>query len=367
MRLTLDDDQQDLAEAVTRLVRRRADTLDLRASIASDRGYDDVLWTTLCDQIGAAALAIPEEDGGAGFTLLETLVVAERLGAGLTPGPLLGSAVLAAQAVLLAAGPADRARLLPALAEGRTIGTLAWADRQGRWRTDGSDVVAGRTGDEWLLSGTATLALDGAEAELLLVVADTPDGVGLFEVATTAVGLVRTATPALDPTLRFATLTLDRTPATALTTDAAAALARLRDVAAVAVTALQVGAAEAALGRTVDYLTGRVQFGRPLGSFQALKHRLADLFVQVESARSMFLAAAWAAAHDPADLPFRAACAKAWCSEAFTAVAAEMVQMHGGIAITWEHDAHLYFKRAHATAQLFGTAREHRRRLLRHV
>ncbi|MFB9317925.1 acyl-CoA dehydrogenase family protein, partial [Cryptosporangium minutisporangium] len=219
-------------------------------------------------------------------------------------------------------------------------------------------------------SGTATLVVDGAEADLLLAVATTPDGVGLFEVAPGAPGAIREPTPALDPTLRFATVHFDDAPATALTTDAAEALERVHDVATVAVTALQVGGAQAALDRTVEHLRTRVQFGRPLGSFQALKHRVADLHVQVESARSMFLAALWAAAAadaDPDALRYRAACAKAWCSEAFSTVAAEMVQLHGGIAITWEHDAHLYFKRAHATAQLFGPAGAHRRRLLEYV
>jgi len=362
--LAHDDGRRELADAVTRLVRRRADVVGLRAAVASGRGYDDVLWTTLCEQIGAAALAVPEEDGGAGFTLLETLLVLERLGAGLTPTPLLGSGVLATQAVLATAAPPDRARLLPALSAGTSVAALAWADNRGRWRTDGSDVRATATDDGWRLSGTATLVLHGADADVLLVVATTPDGVGLFEAED---DVRREATPALDPTLRFATVHFDAAPGRALTTDAAAALTVVRDVAAVAVTALQVGAAQAALDRTVEHLRTRVQFGRPLGSFQALKHRVADLHVQVQSARSMFLAAAGAAAGSAADLPFRAACAKAWCTEAFSAVAAEMVQLHGGIAITWEHDAHLYFKHAHATAHLFGPAPEHRRRLLDHV
>ncbi|SHN43690.1 acyl-CoA dehydrogenase family protein [Cryptosporangium aurantiacum] len=362
MRFDLDDDQRALADTVDSLVARRG---DLRAAI--EAGYDTALWRTLCDQIGVAGLAIPEEYGGAGCTYVESHVVLERLGATLTPSPLLGSAVLTAQAVLAAAPPADRERLLPDLAAGRSLGALAWADAAGRWRADGSDVTARPTGSGWTLTGTATLVLDGADADLLLVVAGTRTGVGLFEVSPDATGVTRDVTPALDPTLRFATLTFRGARASALSTDAAPALRRVRDVAAIAVTALQVGAAQRCLDLTVAHLRDRVQFGRPLGSFQALKHRVADLFVEVETARSMSWAAAWAAAHDPDDLPLRAALAKAWCSDAFTHVAAETIQLHGGIAITWEHDAHLYFKRAHATAQLFGAAREHRRRLLEYV
>jgi alkylation response protein AidB-like acyl-CoA dehydrogenase len=370
------DDQRELGDAVANLVRRRAERVDLRAAADSERGYDETLWQTLCTQIGAAALAIPEEYGGGGFTPLETQVVLERLGAALTPSPLLGSAVLAGQAVLAAGQPSDRARLLPGIAEGRTVAALAWADERGRWRTDGSDVhakppdgsdVRANGSDGWTLSGVAPLVLDGADADVLLAVASTGTGVGLFEVAPDAPSVSRQPTPALDSTLRLATVRFRDTPARPLSTDAGAALERLHAIAAVAVTALQVGAAQSCLDRTVAHLRDRVQFGRPLGSFQALKHRVADLLVLVESARSMSWAAGWAAAYDPADLPLRAALAKAWCSEAFSTVAAETVQLHGGTAITWEHDAQLYFKRAHATAQLFGQAHQHRRELLRYL
>ncbi|MCD4524126.1 acyl-CoA dehydrogenase family protein [Nocardioides sp. cx-173] len=363
MRFALTQEQEELAAAVRGLVERRAGTLDLRAAAASERGYDQELWSTLASQIGVAALAVPEEYGGAGFGLFETHVVLEQLGAALTPSPLLGSGVLAAQAVLVAAGPDDCARLVPGLAEGTTIGALAWADPAGRWRTDGSDVTATEDGG-WTLTGTATLVLDGARADLLLAVADTGSGMGLFEVDPAAVGVTRTPTPALDLTLQLAEVRFEEAPATALSTDAGAALERLHAIAAVAVTALQVGGAQAALDRTVAHLQEREQFGRPLGSFQALKHRVADLLVAVETARSISWAGAWATSRDTPDLLLKASLAKAWCSEAFSTVAAEAVQLHGGIAITWEHDAQLYLKRAHATAQLFGAAHEHRARIL---
>ncbi|CUU56725.1 hypothetical protein Ga0074812_108253 [Parafrankia irregularis] len=373
MHFALSDEQQELARAVRQLVDRRAAVLGTRDAAASGLGYDDILWKTLCTQIGGAALAIPQEYGGAGATLLESHVILEQLGATLTPSPYLGSAVLAAQAVLGAAGPEHRERLLPALADG-TVGALAWADRTGRWRTDGAGVRATPTGrgtgtwdGGWRLSGRSTLVLDGSHAEILLTVAESPDGLDLFEVDPTSPGVTRTRVRALDLTLDLATVTFDEVPAVALTSEDAGvgpALRHLHAVAATAVTALQVGGAQRALDRTVGHLRDRVQFGRPLGSFQALKHRAADMFVAVETARSMSWAAAWAAAHDPADLPLRAALAKAWCSEAFAAVAGESIQLHGGIAITWEDDTQLYFKRAHATGQLFGQAHEHRKLLL---
>lgn len=363
MEFALTEEQRELAAAVRGLVERRAGTMSLREAIATDAGYDTALWGALCSQIGVAALAIPDEFGGAGFSSFETHLTLEALGESLTPSPLLGSAVLAVQAVLLAGDMPAQERLLPRLAEG-TIGALAWAGRDGRWSTTDSDVAATQVGEGWRLDGEATLVLDAQDAEFLLVVATTPDGVGLFEADSTARGVTVTATPALDPTLRFSSVALADVGATPLSLNASGVLTRLADVAAVAVTALQVGGAQAALDRTVAHLKAREQFGRPLGSFQALKHRVADLLVQVETARSISWAAAWAAATDDPDLPRQSAIAKAWCSDAVEQVAAEMIQLHGGIAITWEHDAHLYFKRAHATAQLFGAAHEHRRRLM---
>ncbi|HEX7738823.1 MAG TPA: acyl-CoA dehydrogenase family protein [Marmoricola sp.] len=360
MHFALTEEQAELASAVRGLVARRAGSTDLRAAIDSDDGYDRTLWADLCQQIGVAALAIPEEFGGAGFTLFETHVVLEALGASLTPTPLLGSGVLAAQ-VLLAAGGDAAAELLPLIAEGEVV-ALAWADAAGRHRTDGSDVTA--DGDR--LTGVASLVLHGADATHLLVVADLDGSPALFSVTPDADGLTRTRTTGVDQTLAFARIELTDTPATVLATDFGDALVRLHAIAAIAISALQVGGAQACLDRTVAYLTERDQFERPLGSFQALKHRAADMLVQVETARSMSWAAGFASGSDEStpELVRQAALAKSWCSEAFETVAGEMIQLHGGIAITWEHDAHLYFKRAHALGQLFGRPHEHRAALL---
>ena len=182
----------------------------------------------------------------------------------------------------------------------------------------------------------------------------------MFELEATT-GVERTATTALDPTLRFATLEFTAAPARLLRDDAADAIAVLRQRASVAIACLQVGAAQRALDMTVEYSKQRVQFGRQIGSFQALKHRMADMLVDVETSRTVAWAAAWSVATDARDQPERAALAKAWCTEALDRVAGELVQLHGGIAITWEHDAQLVFKRAHALGQLFGSAGEYRR------
>lgn len=361
MYFALSEEERELAQAVGTLIDRRAGVVDLRAAIESPAGFDEQLWRTLCDQIGAPALSIPEQLGGAGFSSFQTHVILERLGAALTPGPLLGSGVVATQALLLLDRPDTTREVLSALAEGTSTAAVCWADAESRWRTDGSDVSAAAGPDGVRLTGTTRLVIDGATADLLLVVAADTDGIGLYLISPDGVGVTRTDTPALDPTLCLATVEFRDAPAERLgSLDGKLEDLRLR--ARTAITALQVGGAEEALRRTVAYLTDRVQFDRPLASFQALKHRCADLLVAVETSRSISWSAAWNLAEQPDGATARqqARVAAAWCADAYRKVAAEMVQMHGGIAITWEHDAHLYFKRAHATSLLFGAAHEFR-------
>jgi alkylation response protein AidB-like acyl-CoA dehydrogenase len=317
--------------------------------VEADRGFDADLWSVLCEQVGAAALAVPEEHGGAGFSLVEAHIVLEELGAALTPSPLLGSGVLAAQALLLSGDDAGCADLLPGIAAGTTIASLVWD-----WTLENPAVTA--TGSA--LTGSCGRVLDGDVADVLLVVTDD----GLFRVDPAQSGVRRTHVGSMDQTLRFAVVELDGAEGTRVGHDTSW-LATLRDIGCVAVTALQVGAMQRCLDLTVGYSQVREQFGRPIGSFQALKHRMADMLVDVETSRSVSWAAAWSAARRDEDLAERAPLAKAWCSDALDRVAGEAVQLHGGIAITWEHDVQLYFKRAHALSQLFGQSHEHRSRL----
>ncbi len=356
MEFALSEEQAELASTLRALLARRADSAAVRAATESDDGFDRSLWELLCEQVGVAALAVPELYDGAGFSTFETCVVLEELGRSLAPSPLL--ATLVVSEALLGAGDADAcARLLPRVAAGE-VATLAWAGLTGPSRPE--PVHA----DGCRLSGTTGPVLLGDVAEVLLVVARTADGVALFEVDPSAAGLTRTRTPAMDTTLRLATLELDDVEATPVVGDAGTALARAHLVGTVAVAALQVGGAQRGLDMTVAYTKERVQFGRPIGSFQALKHRMADMLVLVETARSIAWAAAYAVSVGGDDAARLAASAGSWCSDALEQVAGETVQMHGGIAITWEHDAQMVFKRAHALGQLFGQAHEHRRTLL---
>ena len=352
MHFGLSEEQEELAATLRSLLAKRADSTAVRAAIGSEAGYDEALWQTLCEQIGVAALAIPEEYDGAGFTLFESLVVLEELGRSLAPTPLLAS--LVAAATVEATGDTEAAgRLLPRIASGElaTLGNLTVDGRPG------PAVTATGTGEGWTLNGTLDHVLHGDQATILLVAAETPEGPAVFEVDPESAKRVPAA--AMDPATRLASIELADTPALRLAGDGSA-LARARQVLAVSVAATQVGCAQRGLEMTVAYSKERVQFGRPIGSFQALKHRMADMLVSVETARSAAWAAGYAVATGTPDAETLAAVAAAHCTETLDHVAGETVQLHGGIAITWEHDAQLVFKRAHALSQLFGQAHAHR-------
>lgn len=341
----------------------------VRAVLARHPGH--AAWAPLTARIGVAALAVPEEYGGLGCGPAEVGVVMAELGRALSPVPYLGSAVLTVEALLASGDREACAKHLPDLARGTTVGALAWAEGPGAasapgggWEAGDLSARAEPAGPHWLLTGTKRYVLAGpAEPSLILAFAAmdpvpdaTPRRLGLFEL--TAPPAAFTVRSTMDRTRPLAELTLDRTPARLLSADGGGILARVRDLACTALAAEQTGAAARALEVTVRYAKERVQFGRPIGSFQAVKHRLADLHTAVEGARSLALAAA---ASDAA--PALAAAAASACSEAYAYVAAEMIQLHGGIGITWEHEAHEYFKRAHGSALLFGSPAAHRERL----
>jgi len=309
------EEHEALRETVRTLITREGDT---RSAMAASPGYDEKLWTRLCD-LGVAGLQIPAEHGGLGASFQETRIVLAELGRSLVPGPLLGSVV--ASAALLSAGTSA---WLPEIADGTVIPSLVW----------GPYVLNAEVADVFLVPREDGLyAVPPAEVEV------TPCG-------------------AMDPTRRLATVSATGSGELLGTPD----LAWVRDVACAALAAESAGAAARCLELTVDYTKQRTQFGRPIGSFQALKHRMADMHVLVETAESASLAAASAVVTGD-DLASVAATASVWCTEAFSTVAGEMIQLHGGIAITWEHDAHLYFKRAHGNTHLFGSPREHVARL----
>jgi hypothetical protein len=321
------------------------DQLALRDAVRRLLGKEPGCWGPLTE-LGAPALLVPPGCGGLGAGLAEVFVVQYELGRTLTPSPLLGS-VLAAAALVSAGDDV----VLPRVAAGSVV-ALAWASASG-WAAPACS--ARRSGSGWVVDGSAAYVLDGDTADVLLAVARTDDGPALFEVEPGAAR--RAHTPTMDLSRRLASVSL---PAAAGRLVGPLDVARVRDVACVALAAEQAGTAARCLELTVAYAWQRRQFGRPIGSFQALKHRMADMHVLVETAESAALSAALAT---PEELPLRAAVAKAHCAEALHEVAGEMIQLHGGIAITWEHDAHRYFKRAHGGLRLFGSPAEHVARL----
>ncbi len=356
MEFTLSEEQEELVSIVRELLAGESGAGVARKAWASSSGYDESLWQTMCGEIGVASLAIPEEYGGAGFTYFETHLVVEELGRALTTSPFFGSAVMSAQAILSMASHEEALRLLPDIASGSSIAALAWATVEGRWDPTSIDVTANEGGGTWSVTGHVPLVLFGAQANILLTFAHTPSGLGLFEVPTEGVSIRESS--AMDSTLRFATVRFENNSANLLGLVNDEQLRNLWALAATGMSALQMGGAAKCLEMTVEYSQQRVQFGRTIGSFQALKHRMAEMYVDVETATTASRAAGLALTGGQKDAVEVARLAKIWCSDAFSSVAGQMIQLHGGIAITWEHDAHLFFKRAHATSQLLGSPRE---------
>ncbi|MFI8073408.1 acyl-CoA dehydrogenase family protein [Streptomyces sp. NPDC086033] len=322
-------------------------------------GIDAGLWDTLGRQVGLAALGLPEAVGGVGG-LAEIAVVCEELGRTSAAVPLLSSTVLAGQ-VLAGCGTAEAP--LAEVAAG-TVHALAVAAPDGVWRPDAVPVGVTWQGSTPTLDGIAPFVLDGADAEALVVAAAGPDGVDIFLADPRGPGVTVRRVPTLDLSRGQAVVTFAAAPVRALTAggEGTVVVTRALDVAFVALAAEQLGGAQAALDMTVAHVRDRTQFGRAIGSFQAIKHTCADMLLQVESARSAVVRAVRTAGA-PEAFAEAAAVAQSWCGEAFTYVAAECVQLHGGMGFTWEHDAHLYFRRAQSDAVLLGGAAHHRERL----
>ncbi len=362
--LELDDEHQAEVESLRETVRdvcadAGGPAAVRRLEIAGGR-YDARLWGVLGVQVGLASLGLPESVGGMGG-LTEIATVAEQLGRALLPVPFLSSTVLAGQ-VLAHSGPAA----LPALerVSAGALATLALADADGGWDPGRVEVTATIGDSGCTVDGVVPFVLDGADAALLVVAARSDAGVDLFLVETSSCSVDAVAVETLDLSRSQALVTLTDAPATRLTSGgtADAAVRPALDVAAIALAAEQYGGAAACLEMTVAYVKERRQFGRPIGSFQAVKHACADMLVLVEACRSA-VTRAIEVEGDPQALAEAAAVAQSWCSDAYRAVTAETVQLHGGIGFTWEHDAHLYFRRARADAAMLGSSTHHRERL----
>ncbi len=375
MNLAFSDEQEELRRSVRRFLADKSPESEVRRLMETESGYDAAVWTQMAQQLGLQGLAIPEEYGGSGFSFVELVVVLEEMGRALLCAPFFSSVVLGAAAVMASGDEQVKADVLPGIASGELRATLALTEDSGRWDEAGvttearaSEGSEGSVGS-WVLDGHKTFVLDGHTADVILVVARTGGGVSLFLVDGDARGLTRTAMPTMDQTRKQARLVFSSVPARLVGTEGGAwpAVSRALDLAAIALAAEQVGGAQRVLEMSVEYAKVRVQFGRPIGSFQAVKHKCADMLLAVESAKSAAYYAAWAAAEDDEELPVMASLAKAYCSEAYFKAAADNIQIHGGIGFTWDHPAHLYFKRAKSSELILGDPAYHRELLAQRI
>jgi alkylation response protein AidB-like acyl-CoA dehydrogenase len=365
MDIAFNEDHEELRRTVRRFLDDRSDEAAVRRTMDTEPGYDEDVWKQMAQQLGLQGLIVPAEYGGAGLGPVEMMVVLEEMGRALLCAPYLSTAVLAASALTEAGSEAAKKEILPGIADGSTIATLAHVDEGAGWSIADVTMKASPDGDGWKLTGKKVHVLDGHTAGVVLVAAKTDDGVSLFRVDAGAPGLERTLVPTLDQTRKLATLTFSGTPARRIgaSGDLTAPLQRALDLTLVGITSEQVGGAQRCLEMSTQYAKERLQFGRPIGSFQAIKHRCADMLVSVEFAKSAAYHAGFTAAEGGEGLAEAVHMAKSYCSEAYYRAAGDNIQIHGGMGFTWEHPAHLYFKRAKSSSVLFGGPLAHREKL----
>jgi alkylation response protein AidB-like acyl-CoA dehydrogenase len=365
------DEQEQFRSAIGRFLNDKSPTTEVRRLMGTAEGYDPAVWRQLSEELALPGIHIPEQYGGAGFGMVELCIVTEELGRALLCAPYFSTAVLAANAILNAGTEAQKAGLLPDLASGARRATLAVTELNGQWDPQSIELVATRVENGYRLDGVKSYVVDGHVAELLVVAARLPntvggDGLALFTLDANSNGVERRLLESMDPTRKLARIDFHGAPAQLLGNldDGPETLARTLDQAAIALANEMVGGAQKLLDSAVDYTKVRVQFGRTIGSFQAIKHRLADLLLEVELAKSAAYYAAQASAADDPEWPALACLAKAAASETYLRIAAECIQLHGGIGFTWDNDTHLWFKRAKSSEVFLGQPSYHRELLM---
>ena len=377
MKFAFNEEQQELRRQARAFLDRNSSSQHVRTAMQTDRGYEQDVWRSIGGELGWTAITIPEAHGGLGLGYVELVALLEETGRALLCSPLFATVALAANA-LLASGDSERAaELLPGIAAGTTTATLAYLEESGSWDPAAISATVRRDRDEYVLDWVKTFVPDGHSADWLIVPARAPGssgaaGISLLALAADTSGVSRRLLPTMDQTRKQAEVVLDsvRVPISALLGvegHAWPSISRTLDLAAVALAAEQVGGAQRCLDMTVAYAKDRKQFGRPIGSFQAIKHKCADMLLKVESARSAAYYAGWAAAVGEPELPAVSSLAKAYCSDAYFHCAAEAIQIHGGVGFTWEYDVHLHFKRARAAESFLGSPAYHRELVARRI
>ncbi len=371
MDFAFSEEQDEFRETLRRFFEEKSASSEVRRLMETREGYDAGLWKQMAGELGLQGLHIPENYGGQGFGFLELSIVLEEMGRVLFCAPYFSTACLAANAVLNAGSEAQKQALLPGIASGDTVATLAMIEEGGDWKPGSIALVARPDGDGFRLSGVKTPVTDGHTADLIIVAARLEgtqgrDGLTLLSLRSDADGLRAMPLETLDLTRKQARLEFADVRADALGQPGAAgdALARTLDQAAVLLSAESAGGAEQCLHTAVDYAKVRVQFGRPIGSFQAVKHKCAEVLLEVESAKAAVYWASWVAAQNEEELAQAASIAKSLSTDAYLLASAENIQIHGGIGTTWEADPQLYFKRAKTNDELLGSPTYHRSRII---
>jgi alkylation response protein AidB-like acyl-CoA dehydrogenase len=356
------EEAKELRRTVRKFLEQRCSEADVRRLMEDQTGYDVTTWKQAAEQLGLHGMAIPEAFGGSGFGFAELCIVFEEMGRALCPSPFFATIALAATCLQLCGDEDAKKAFLPGIAAGSVIATLAYSEQAGGWDDGAISAGASRSGAGWVLTGVKRYVPDVHLADLILVAARAPEGISLFAVESGAPGLDVSLELTMDLTRKLGVARLDGTPARLIGSPGGSAdvLRRALRVGAVALAAEQVGGAQRLLEQTVAYAKTRIQFGRTIGSFQAIKHKLANMLIDVEYGRAVMEAAITAVDDDAADLELAASIAKSFCSDAYFRVAAESLQVFGGIGFTWEHSAHLYFKRAKSSQVLLGSPAFHR-------
>jgi alkylation response protein AidB-like acyl-CoA dehydrogenase len=365
------NEQEQFRSALRRFLNDKSPTTEVRRLMATAEGYDPAVWRQLSDELAIPGIHIPEQYGGAGFGMVELCIVTEELGRALFCGPYFSTAVLAANAILNAGSEAQKSNLLPAVASGARLATLAVTEPSGNWDPAGIETVATPDAGGYRLDGVKSYVVDGHVADLLIVAARLPktvgrEGLALFTLSADANGVERRLLESMDPTRKLARIDFRGAHADLLGNldTGAAPLTRTLDQAAIALANEMMGGAQAMLDSAVDYAKVRVQFGREIGSFQAIKHKCADMLLDVELSKSSAYCAAQACAVNDPEWPALACLAKAAASETYLHTAAECIQIHGGIGFTWDNDTHLWFKRAKSSEVFLGQPSYHRELLM---
>jgi alkylation response protein AidB-like acyl-CoA dehydrogenase len=366
-------DQEMLRATARKFFENECPSEFVRARMAEGPGFTEEFWTKLAEQ-GWLGLVYPEHYGGAGLGFVDLTVLMEEMGRAVMPGPFFSTVLLGGLTILEAGSEAQKKEWLTKIAEGQARVTLAWTEPSARWDAAGVTTTAKATGGGFTLSGTKLFVPDAHVAHALVVVARTAesqnpeDGISLFLVPTDAKGVSVTLLPTMDQTRKLCEVKLDdvAVPAAAMLGTRGGGwtpLTRVVQRATVALCAEMCGGAQKVLDMTTEYAKIRIAFGKPIGSYQGVKHKAADMLVDVENAKSLTYYAAWAVDENVPEAALAASMAKAYTSDAFRKVAGAGIQLHGGIGFTWEHDLHLYFKRAKASEFTFGDSTYHREKV----